>query len=210
MGWSLSEAARALSVKPNTLLGWRDKLSNSDLSFIKDPSTISGQYRKLGGGRPHKVSSYESRVVEFYENCIRDGGIVTSGTLKTYCKNIEEFALLPSKTQASWIRRFLDRCQRRHNTEAALESFAQLESSPGDSARATKPPDNPATPDIEERCAVQVEAAFPGEECLEIPAECRSAESEVVHVRASKKATQGPAVSTTLNASTPEKTTAKK
>ncbi|KAE9061284.1 hypothetical protein PF010_g29872 [Phytophthora fragariae] len=107
-GWSLSEAARALSVKPNTLLGWRDKLSNSDLSFIKDPSTISGQYRKLGGGRPHKVSSYESRVVEFYENCIRDGGIVTSGTLKTYCKNIEEFALLPSKTQASWIRRFLD------------------------------------------------------------------------------------------------------
>jgi hypothetical protein len=64
-------------------------LSNPDLSFIKDPSTIRGRYRRTGGGRPHKVASYESRVVDFYDNCLRDGGIETPDTLKTYCKNIE-------------------------------------------------------------------------------------------------------------------------
>jgi hypothetical protein len=207
--WSLSDAARALSVKPNTLLGWREKLSNPDLSFIKDPSTIRGRYRRTGGGRPHKVASYESRVVEFYDNCLRNGGIVTPDTLKTYCKNIEEFDALPPKTQASWIRRFLDRCRRQHNSEAALESFAQLENAHGDSARVTKSSDKPATPVIEECSVTNAEAAFSGEEGLEIPADCRPAGSEVEQVRASQKATRGPPVAHTLDASPQAKKKAK-
>jgi len=95
----------------------------------------------------------------------------------------------------------LDRCRRQHNSEAALESFAQLENAPGDSARVAKSSDKPATPVIEECSVTNAEAAFSGEEGLEIPADCRPAGSVVAQVRAYQKATRGPPVTHTLDAS---------
>ncbi|GMF59516.1 unnamed protein product [Phytophthora fragariaefolia] len=59
------------------------------------------------GGPLRKLKSYEFRVLEYYENCIRDGENVRLVDIWKYCQQVPEFVLQAENTQKSWAQRFI-------------------------------------------------------------------------------------------------------
>ncbi|KAJ8564040.1 hypothetical protein ON010_g7303 [Phytophthora cinnamomi] len=72
--WKPTEAAKRLGVHKSTLLGWRNELSDRELSFVREPRLDPGGKRKKGAGPDRQLQPYEDRVLEFYTNSLRDGG----------------------------------------------------------------------------------------------------------------------------------------
>lgn len=103
-----TQAATELGVSKGTLLGWRKDLSDPALSFIKDLQPDPERFRKKGAESHRKLKPYDNRVVEFYRNCIRDGGTVTSTELLQYCCQSPDFVLQNENTKQSWVWRFIE------------------------------------------------------------------------------------------------------
>ncbi|KAF4146484.1 hypothetical protein GN958_ATG04349 [Phytophthora infestans] len=106
--WNTSQAASGLGVKKSTLLGWRKALSDSKLSFVKEPSLDPGRYRKSGAGPDRQEKSYEDRVLQFYRNCVEGGSKISVAELQRYCEQIPEFAIQNDHTKQNWVWRFID------------------------------------------------------------------------------------------------------
>ncbi|ETP39882.1 hypothetical protein F442_12694, partial [Phytophthora nicotianae P10297] len=62
--------------------GWRKELSDASLSFVREPQLEEGRFRKSGAGPNHKLKSYESQVLEYFDSCMADGAaLFTEATL---------------------------------------------------------------------------------------------------------------------------------
>ncbi|OWY93099.1 Cysteine protease [Phytophthora megakarya] len=68
--WSAGKAAKELNTKKPTILAWKKKYW-ADLDRITDPGD---RMRQPGGGRKHKMASFEWAVVEFYDSCLLQDG----------------------------------------------------------------------------------------------------------------------------------------
>ncbi|KAF4144062.1 Ulp1 protease family C-terminal catalytic domain-containing protein [Phytophthora infestans] len=89
---SAGKAATELNVLKPTLLSWKKtywhKLDTYEPGVAK---------REKGGGRKHKMETYEWAVIEYCDTCGREDGKVKREDVFDYCSRIEQFALKTDK-----------------------------------------------------------------------------------------------------------------
>ncbi|KAF4148045.1 hypothetical protein GN958_ATG02739 [Phytophthora infestans] len=107
--WGPTRAARELSVSRGALSRWKEEYP--DPSRVKNDSTLGDGARKraVGGGRKRKPPAFETRVLEYYDTCLREDGKATYHDVFTYCSTIPEFLLKDLGAQKVYVTRFIKR-----------------------------------------------------------------------------------------------------
>ncbi|OWZ21193.1 hypothetical protein PHMEG_0004286 [Phytophthora megakarya] len=105
--WGPSEASRQLKRPKGTLIGWRNLDPDPNLTKIPAPLRPANRLRAPGAGKKCKVLEYESSVLDYYEQCLRQDGKVSNADILSYCRTKPEFNLKSPGAQQVWVRRFI-------------------------------------------------------------------------------------------------------
>ncbi|KUF95802.1 hypothetical protein AM587_10014090 [Phytophthora nicotianae] len=107
--WGPTQAARELGVSRGALSRWKKEYP--DPSRLKDELTPDDGARKraVGGGRKQKPPAFETRVLEYYDSCVREDGKATYHDVFTCCSTIPDFLLMDLGAQRVYVTRFIKR-----------------------------------------------------------------------------------------------------
>ncbi|GMF49350.1 unnamed protein product [Phytophthora fragariaefolia] len=105
--WAVGKACRELGVKLPKLLVW--KAAYWDASELTERE--GERYRARCAGRPHRLAPYELDVLRYYDGLLENSD-VNKNDIMFYCNTFPEFGNLKSRTQQSWVRRFMERYKR--------------------------------------------------------------------------------------------------
>ncbi|POM75311.1 Cysteine protease family C48 [Phytophthora palmivora] len=92
--WCVCTAARELNAATVSLFGWKKQYW--EILDTKVDSKDAARKRAKGGGRRHKMYSYEWEAMAYYDDC--DGKCSRADLLK-HCRRIKDFAILNDNTQ---------------------------------------------------------------------------------------------------------------
>jgi hypothetical protein len=97
--------------------------------------------RVSGGGRKHKLTSYEFAVLDYYDTCLREEGKASRKEVLDYCKTKPEFLLKEAGTQQVWVTRFI----KRYKIGAYDEALVHLREDKGRMSHSSPSPVEAAT-----------------------------------------------------------------
>lgn len=83
--WSAGKAAKELNVLKPTLLSWKKTYWHKLDTY--EPGDAK---REKGGGRKHRMETYEWAVIEYCDTCGREDGKVKREDVFDYCSRIEQ------------------------------------------------------------------------------------------------------------------------